>query len=347
MQYNVNGDDEALSLTTVKETEGLNHMRQHVEDHQQIDKEFMQPTVAKRAGNGKAHSKNTTAMTWSPPSLSDCGRIRSGSKCDLIQCIDKLVGTEESHNHATILQTIVTKGEEVLCSPPATGRNKLSLCSHEEVETRIMVHITDAVQDGHQSVMIRSTDTDVVVLTVAAVATLDRKELWVSYETGKNQKILPAHLSPSPPCLPIFHALTGCDTTSFFAGYGKRPAWAVWENFPNVTSTFLELAGTPSSISEENLCTIERFIILIYDRTNHLSKVNDARKCLFTKKGRGLEGVPSTRDALEQHVKCAVYQGGYVRGQATVLKPVLPEPTNWGWTLGREKQVQRAAPLWL
>ena len=62
MQYNVNGDDEALSLTTVKETEGLNHMRQHVEDHQQIDKEFMQPTVAKRAGNGKAHSKNTTAM---------------------------------------------------------------------------------------------------------------------------------------------------------------------------------------------------------------------------------------------------------------------------------------------
>ena len=29
----------------------------------------------------------------SPPSLSDCMRIRSGSKCDLIQCLDKLVGT--------------------------------------------------------------------------------------------------------------------------------------------------------------------------------------------------------------------------------------------------------------
>ena len=66
MQCNVNGDDEALSLATVKETEGLNHMRQHVEDHQQIDKEVMQPTVAKPAGNGKAHSKNTTAMvSWS------------------------------------------------------------------------------------------------------------------------------------------------------------------------------------------------------------------------------------------------------------------------------------------
>ena len=75
--------------------------------------------------------------------------------------------------------------------------------------------------------------------------------------------------SVSPSSMP----LTGCDTTSFFAGYGKRTAWAVWENFPDVTSTFLELAGTPSRISEENLCTIERFIILIYDRTSRLSKV--------------------------------------------------------------------------
>ena len=340
---------------------------------------FRRPYIGCQSRDGDLDDFFSHENQGSPPSLSDCGRIRSGSKCDLIQCIDKLVGTEESHNTSVVVfdsafcvqaltpqfcktfmeyseiflpyikqsienvqrldlvwdeyipnslkastrqkrdtgarrrvlpsamvaqnwqeflcldnnkkelllffseqvvkmaiegrQIIVTKGEEVLCSPPATGRNKLSLCSHEEAETRIMVHITDAVQDGHQSVMIRSTDTDVVVLTVAAVATLDRKELWVSYETGKNQKILPAHLSPSPPCLPIFHALTGCDTTSFFAGYGKRPAWAVWENFPNVTSTFLELAGTPSSISEENLCTIERFIILIYDRTSHLSKV--------------------------------------------------------------------------
>ena len=142
-----------------------------------------------------------------------------------------------------------------------------------------MVHITDAVLDSHQSVMIRSTDTDVLVLTVATVATLDLKELWVSYDTGKNHRILPANLfakalSPTKSKrLPIFHALTGCDTTSFFAGYGKRTAWAVWQNFPDVTSTFLELAGTPSRISEENLCTIERFIILIYNRNSHLSKV--------------------------------------------------------------------------
>ena len=270
----------------------------------------------------------------SAPSLSDCGKIRSASKCDLIQCMDKLVNTEESHNPSVVVfdsafcvqtltpqfcktfmeyseiflpyikqsienaqrldlvwdeympnslkastrqkrgtgarrrvlpsaivppnwqeflrcmttrrscscscqsrsikwrstQIIVTKGEEVLCSPSATGRNKLSLCSHEEADTRIMVHINDAVQDGHQSVMIRSTNTDVLAL---AVATLDLKELWVSYGTGKNHRILPAHLfakaldPTKSKRLPIFHVLTGRDTTPFFAGYGKRTAWAV------------------------------------------------------------------------------------------------------------------------
>ena len=53
-------------------------------------------------------------------------------------------------------QIIVTKGEEVLCSPPATRRNKLSPCSHEEADTRIMVHIADAVQVQYKIVTSQS-----------------------------------------------------------------------------------------------------------------------------------------------------------------------------------------------
>ena len=72
-------------------------------------------------------------------------------------------------------------------------------------------------------------------------------------------------------------------------------------------------------------------------------QVNDARKYLFTKKGRGLEGLPPTHDALKQHVMRATYQGGYVWGQATIPTPVLPDPTDWGWTLGKEGHMQ---PKW-
>ena len=39
MQCNVKGDDEALSLTTMKETKWLNHMKQNVGDHQQRERE--------------------------------------------------------------------------------------------------------------------------------------------------------------------------------------------------------------------------------------------------------------------------------------------------------------------
>ena len=141
----------------------------------------------------------------------------------------------------------------------------------------------------------------------------------------------------------MFHALTGCDTTSFFAGHGKRTAWTTWGSFPDVTCAFLELASAPSAISCESLSLIERYLILMYDKTSPLSKVrvdineivyswlfysygpslslqlllfmlqvNDARKYLFTKKGRGLEGLPPTHDALKQHLMRATYQGGYV-----------------------------------
>ena len=49
---------------------------------------------------------------------------------------------------------------------------------------------------------------------------------------------------------------------------------------------------------------------------------------LFTKKGRDLEGLPPTQDALKLQVKRARYQRVYIWGQATIAKPVLPDPTD-------------------
>ena len=57
MQCNVNGDDEALSLTTIKETEWLNHMRQNVEDHQQRERERERERETKRIYNPLLPSK--------------------------------------------------------------------------------------------------------------------------------------------------------------------------------------------------------------------------------------------------------------------------------------------------
>jgi len=149
----------------------------------------------------------------------------------------------------------------------------------------MMVQVADAVDKGHSSIIIRSVDTDVVVLAVAAVHTLGIKELWVSFGTGKNYKILPTHRYASAlgpvrsRSLPIFHALTGSGTTSFFARHGKKTAWNTWETYPEVTRAFVELASGPCSITDETLATIERFLMLMYDRTSTLDKVWQQADC--------------------------------------------------------------------
>ena len=63
-----------------------------------------------------------------------------------------------------------------------------------------------------------------VVLAVSFFQGLQLEELWVAFESGKNFRFTPSHTIPrllSPKevaALPSFHALTGCDITSAFAG---------------------------------------------------------------------------------------------------------------------------------
>ncbi len=77
---------------------------------------------------------------------------------------------------------------------------------------------------------IRTVDTDVVVLAVASAQRLNIPELWIAFGAGKHFRFLACHeiartLGPDR-CiaLPMFHALTGCDTVSCFSGRGKKTA---------------------------------------------------------------------------------------------------------------------------
>ena len=195
--------------------------------------------------------------------------------------------------------------------------NSLAPCNQEEADTRMMLHVAHAAQHGHHQIQVRTVDTDVVVLTVMVVQKLPAgDELWVAYGTGKNYRYIAAHeiassLGPEKTCvLPMFHAITGCDTVSAFVGHGKKSAWATWNSLPELTDALLSLAKAPTSLQEDTMHVTERFVILLYDR---ISKCNDVNK------------------ALEQHVKRSALQGGHVWGQELVPEPVLPPPTDWGW----------------
>ena len=81
----------------------------------------------------------------------------------------------------------------------------------------------------------------------------------------------------------------------------------------------------------------------MYDRASTCETVNDARKDLFTRKGRSIDNIPPTAAALEQHVKRAAYQAGHCRGQSLMPVLVLPDPSVWGWQPGPDQTLQ---PVW-
>lgn len=166
-----------------------------------------------------------------------------------------------------------------------------------------------------------------MVLAIAHVSELGIEELWVAFGTGKNFRYIPAHeiaksLGPDKSkALPVLHAFTGCDTVSTFATRGKKTAWDTWNAFDMATEAFMALSKAPKSIPEKVISIVEHFTILLYDRTSSQLNIDQARLELFSKKGRGMESIPPTKDALVQHLKRAVYRGGHCWGQALEVAP--------------------------
>lgn len=58
------------------------------------------------------------------------------------------------------------------------------------------------------------------------------------------------------------------------------------EVFPHaeVNDAFDNLSCMPSNASEESNSMLDRFVVLMYDRTSDIMAVNDTRKQLFTQK---------------------------------------------------------------
>ena len=269
------------------------------------------------------------------------------NKRELFAFLSKFV----AHNlHDSSKQLIVSYGSDVL-SVPKIGENRLMPCSQEEADTRMLLHLADAGQQGLKRVMIRTVDTDVVVLAIALRDQLLVNEVWLAFGVGKNFRYIPVHdivakLDPHK-CsgLLFFHAFTGCDTVSSFFGHAKKGAWDAWASFPEVTPAFQALSTEPRTDTISSfLSVIERFVVLLYDRTSTKDSVNTARKHLFAKKGRQIENLPPTQSALIEHIKRAALQGGYYWVTALQTQPNLPSPSAWGWT--RVNDQKPWEPLW-
>ena len=67
-------------------------------------------------------------------------------------------------------------------------------CSHEEADTRIFVHARHAVEEGNKGIMVKASDTDVVVIAVSVLPALQAiglHQLWVAFGQGQYLRWIP------------------------------------------------------------------------------------------------------------------------------------------------------------
>ena len=91
-------------------------------------------------------------------------------------------------------ELVITEGDDVLSKPPLLDTAALAPCNHEEADSRMMLHAAHAAHNGHKKILIRTVDTDFVVLAVALARTLEEgAEVLVFFGTGKAYRFLVAH----------------------------------------------------------------------------------------------------------------------------------------------------------
>ena len=134
--------------------------------------------------------------------------------------------------------------------------------SHEEVDTRVLLHARQIFWSGYEKVCIQTVDTDVLVIVIALHFQTGLKELWIELGTGYSTKQFPIHQICTNLgyikyiSLLFFHSFTGCDQISFFSKCGKRTAWKTWMNLEEVSNSFYKLSQTPTleDVSRSSLC---------------------------------------------------------------------------------------------
>lgn len=180
-------------------------------------------------------------------------------------------------------------------------------CDHEEADTRIIVHVRHAFKGGSESVLVRTVDTDVVVILVGKFHDLmtynQRAVICVAFGMGRYFTLIDINTFCSAlgetrsRSLPVFHAFTGCDCTFAFYGIGKPTAWKIWQSTCNDVTPALEHIATHPfeqlNISSKHFKKLERLTVLMYDKSSPLESVNETRMMLFPKSN--LDNIPPTQ----------------------------------------------------
>ena len=132
-------------------------------------------------------------------------------------------------------------GGGFVCTEKASSfsREKVTAltCDHVEADIRIILHGLEANKRDYDHIMVFCRATDVLLLLLHFFGGTDHI-VWVINCTARERRCYPVHTIyknlPQDVQTNIlgFHALTGSQTTSSFAGFGKKSCWKMFIQDP-------------------------------------------------------------------------------------------------------------------
>ena len=213
-------------------------------------------------------------------------------------------------------------------------------CSHEEADTRLLLHATHAERCGYESIVIQSPDIDVAVIA-CTLSCHFKASLY--FRTGTKARTRIVDISAIrkdlgddlADCLIGLHALTGCDSTSAFKRRGQKTAYSVLnKNINDIKYKDIARLGVQFQVTDDLFTACETFVCRLYG--SDCISVDECRYQLFSLRCASGENLPPTADALRKHVQRANYQAA-IWFRALDSDPDVPSPCGNGWKIYKEE----------
>jgi len=191
--------------------------------------------------------------------------------------------------------------------------------SHEEADTRLLLHALQAAESGSRAVVINAEDTDVLILCLGLSSNIScslyqkcgTKSRTRYIDISKLSQALGSGISNA---LIGMHAFTGCDTVSAFAGRGKISMFKQMKSNEAFQEAFNDL-GQFWELSEELFLRLQMRTCKIYMPSATTTEVNKLRYQIFCAKRGEVESsqLPPCKDCLYMQALRANYQAAVWR----------------------------------
>ncbi|KAG0718084.1 hypothetical protein GWK47_053174 [Chionoecetes opilio] len=204
----------------------------------------------------------------------------------------------------------------------------------------------DALGKGCTTCLVRTVDTDVVVILIGKYhfprpPASDGSHLG-TFGTGKNFMYLDINAicyalgKDRSTGLPMFHSFTGCDTTSaFFGERGKNRYGRLGKAYVEVTEAFNKPHESPLHDCDSELqgIPVARALqtLIIYNKKSKLDSVKEARRELFSQKNRTRRTFPQRKKPFSAHTARSL--PSWNLGKPVIILSEASNLKGFGWTL--------------